>query len=59
MKKQNAEKLAEDHWNYIEQLLTAELSEDMYYTKKEYIDNVGRHYKTALMHGFKHGREDV
>jgi hypothetical protein len=45
------EKLAMDHWKYIEDLLVAHDPE---------IDNlniIGFHYRTAFEHGFKHGME--
>ena len=48
-----AEKLAEAHWSYIKELLL---------THGEHIDNVekiGFHYKSAMIHGYKHGVADA
>ena len=55
MKPSVANNLAEDHWEYIRALLEQDLPEDMSYSKREYIDNVGFHYRSALVHGIKHG----
>ena len=49
--KSEAEKLAEEHWDYIESLL--EIHDD------EYIKQIGFHYKQAFRHGYKHGVENT
>lgn len=50
--------LAEAHWIYIEALLQQELQDDILFSKSEYIENVGWHYRMAMIHGIKHGKED-
>ena len=44
--------LVEDHWNYIQGLLKSHRCEE------DTIRIVDFHYKTAFMHGYKHGIED-
>lgn len=51
------QKLAEDHWWYLLGVLQREIPEDITYSKQEYLDNVGRHYVEAMVHGIKHGEE--
>lgn len=46
-------KLAEAHWNYIKDLLINHEVEEMY------VDQIGFHYVTAFIHGYKHGQEDI
>ena len=46
-----AKKLANDHGNYIEELLTA------HDEPQNVIDIVAFHYQSAFIHGFKHGVE--
>lgn len=45
-----AQELAEKHWNYIENLLKRIKDDEM-------VETIGFHYKTAFVHGFKHGVE--
>ena len=45
--------LAIAHWSYIEALLEA------HNTNENDIKAIGFHYKSALLHGFKHGIEEV
>ena len=53
-----AEKLAEDHWAYIEEMLGLSIPGiDAYLTKEEFIKISGFHYKTAFVHGYKHAKE--
>ena len=47
-----AEELAQAHWGYIESLLKIHSVLD------EKIKMVEFHYKTAFIHGYKHGVED-
>jgi len=47
------EKLAEAHWNYIKDLLLN------HKINKSYTEQIGFHYKTAFIHGYKHGQEDL
>lgn len=47
------QKLIEDHWNYINDLLYA------HGQSKEIIEIVEFHYKTAFEHGWKHAIEDI
>lgn len=57
--------LTERHWEYIEQLLRNEYIGVSHYTPIDdeeleiYIDRVGFHYRSAMLHGFKHGVEFV
>lgn len=44
--------LANEHWKYVKELLDAHCEDD------ENIERIGFHYKTAFIHGYKHGRED-
>ena len=48
----NAHKLANEHWEYIELLLATNGS-----TEKD-IKLISFHYKTAFIHGYKHGQAD-
>ena len=47
----NPEELAKAHWAYVESVLIA------HGVPIEIIDQCGFHYKTAMVHGFKHGVE--
>lgn len=47
----NPEELANAHWAYVESVLNAHGVDD------ETIEQCGFHYKTAMVHGFKHGVE--
>jgi len=55
MKPTQAKKLASQHWNYVSELLEQEIPDSQSYSKREYIDNIGKHYQAALVHGIKHG----
>jgi hypothetical protein len=47
-----ANNLAQKHWEYVKSLLLAhDLSE-------KDAEQIGFHYKTAFVHGFKHGMEN-
>jgi len=54
----DADELAEAHWGYIKNLLivTAYTGEPIEYD--QWIEQVEFHYKTAFIHGFKHGVEN-
>jgi len=57
----NAEELAAAHWNYIEQVIRNEyagMDATSEFNLDEYCRQVGFHYRTAFVHGYKHGRED-
>ena len=45
------EKLAEDHWSYVEQVLRNSGE------SPEVIEKIKFHYISAMIHGIKHGRE--
>jgi hypothetical protein len=47
-----AVKLAEEHWNYVESVLATSGHTE------ENIKLIGFHYKSAFVHGYKHGRQD-
>lgn len=48
---EHAVTLADDHWSYINRLL------DAHGASEETRQVVGFHYKSAFVHGFKHGCE--
>jgi hypothetical protein len=50
------EQLAEAHWAYVEQVIRLETPEGDF--SEDYINAVGFHYKSAFVHGYKHGREE-
>jgi hypothetical protein len=50
-----SEKLAREHWDYLESLLQSELSGQDHLN--EYVRRVGFHFRSAMIHGFKHGVE--
>ena len=45
--------LTDAHWGYVEAVLKSVGVDD------EYIENIGFHYKTAMIHGYNHGFEDA
>ena len=49
----NPEELANANWAYVESVLNAHGVDD------ETIEQCGFHYKTAMVHGFKHGIESL
>jgi hypothetical protein len=51
-------KMVDAHWEYIESLLEREIPKEISFSKDQYIHRVGFHYKTAMIHGYKHGLED-
>jgi hypothetical protein len=52
-------KMVDDHWEYVKSILEMELPIDMQIINREdYLDRIGHHYKTAMIHGYKHGKED-
>jgi len=50
--KARANRTAIAHWSYIEQVLLTH-GED-----KNIIEKIGFHYKSAMIHGYKHGLDD-
>lgn len=46
-----AEQLADEHWAYILDLLKMHGQEEL--------DKIEFHYKTAMVHGYKHGQADA
>lgn len=55
-KKKISEKLADEHWKYIEDLIRIEVR-DTFNNLETYLDAIRFHYKTAFIHGFKHGEK--
>ena len=49
MKMDEVKKLAQEHWNYVEELLHTHGESD------DVIEKIGFHYKSAMIHGVKHG----
>lgn len=52
----NAENLAEAHWGYIQGVLEHAYKEAS--GGEEYVKEIGYHYKTAFVHGWKHAKEE-
>lgn len=50
--KSEAQKLADEHWAYVEDLLI------IHGESPESINKYGFHYKSAFIHGYKHAKED-
>jgi len=48
-----AEKLAKEHWEYLAKVLR------LHKVNEEEIHKIGFHYKTAFIHGMKHGIEYI
>jgi len=48
---ETAEKLADQHWKYIRQVL------ETHGAAGDEIARIGFHYLTAFVHGYKHGME--
>jgi hypothetical protein len=53
-----AEQLAEDHWGYVKQLLELTLEGTNGSGDDRRIEEIGFHYKSAMIHGWKHRDED-
>lgn len=47
----SAKQIADEHWDFIKQLL------ETHGENPEIIQKIGFHYKTALIHGYGHGKE--
>jgi len=45
--------MSESHWNYIRKLLL------LHGEKQDVIDKIGWHYIQAMIHGYKHGIQDM
>lgn len=57
MKEELVRKLAQDHWNFIEKLLEPKyIINDIPVFEKSKLEYL---YKEAIIHGFKHGEEEV
>lgn len=54
--KTNVHKLADDHWKYIVNLLAVSMPKSQFLST---VEMASFHYKTAFVHGYKHGQEDV
>ena len=54
--KNRAWELAEEHWQYVRAVLEHDFRENE--ESKAIIEVIGFHYKTAFVHGYKHGVED-
>ena len=52
MNMEKAKQLSREHWTYIKQLLLT------HGVPIEQVNVIGFHYKTAFIHGYKHGKED-
>lgn len=61
--KNRAEQLAEAHWGYIEQAIRteydgSEVEARGFIDLEFYLRRVGFHYRTAMVHGYKHGADE-
>lgn len=61
------EKLANDHWNYVRQVITVGQEPEWSEEKQEFfwdirvtniVDVIEFHYKAAFIHGYKHGKAE-
>ena len=52
MNKTSIKEKAKAHWEYIKGIL------ETHQENNEVIEKIGYHYKTAFLHGYKHGIED-
>ncbi len=50
---EEVETLVEAHWSYVRDLLL------IHQISSNEIDQIGFHYTTAMVHGYKHGWEDA
>lgn len=63
MTNEQIQKLADDHWEYVEQVIRNEYDSEIAepigtaMDIDAYCRRVELHYKTAFIHGFKHGYE--
>lgn len=53
MNLKRGEELATDHWHYIKEILIHAGKE------KQSIEEIGYHYITSFIHGYKHAIEDL
>jgi hypothetical protein len=54
----DVKKLADDHWDYLKQVITLHEQADRQVDISEAIEMIGFHYRTALIHGYGHGLEN-
>ncbi len=55
------EQQALDHWEYVEGVILQE-NEDvecMAFLLSDYLKKIGHHFRTAFVHGYKHGVADA
>jgi len=52
MNNKELDEMIEEHWEYIKGVLAT------HGIDVEWIDVIGFHYKTAMKHGYKHGKEE-
>lgn len=53
--------LVNAHWEYVEGVIMLELKEFSIIPTviTGHLDLIGHHYRTAFIHGYKHGKEDI
>ena len=56
---EGAEKLANDHWSYVEQVITIGNKTEWDKSAKNILNVIKFHYISAFIHGFKHGVEEL
>lgn len=54
MTPEELQKLCDDHWSYVEQVIRNEYNHPEEFLET-YIESLKFHYTTAMAHGFKHG----
>ena len=49
------------HWRYVRQVIrdNRDRDEQLHMTVSEYLDAIEFHYKSAMVHGWKHGKDEV
>lgn len=55
----SVKELIDQHWKYISGVLETSVQDTAVYTKTNLIAIVGFHYKTAMLHGWKHAKEEA
>jgi len=60
MKQSDIDASVQAHWEYIREVIRDNRDEDelVILTVGDYLDIISYHYKTAMAHGWKHGKEE-
>jgi len=51
----------QEHWDYVREVIRDGRNEDDYIhlTIQDYLTIISYHYKTAMLHGYKHGVQSI